>query len=105
VGHEGGNPRGQFCLTLTAADIATGWTENQSVRNRAQVHVFAALRHVVENLPFPIRGESLVSSTPRLQRCSGPTQTRSSSPSGSDPAATRCGWTNTTAAPAGRTAT
>jgi hypothetical protein len=32
VGHEGGNPRGQFCFTLTVTDIATGWTENQTVR-------------------------------------------------------------------------
>ena len=56
VGHEGGNPRGEFCFTLTVTDIATGWTENQSVRNKAQVHVFAAIRRVVENLPFPIRG-------------------------------------------------
>jgi hypothetical protein len=26
------------------------------VRNKAQVHLFAALTDVVENLPFPIRG-------------------------------------------------
>jgi hypothetical protein len=26
------------------------------VRNKAQVHVFAAIRRVVKNLPFPIRG-------------------------------------------------
>jgi hypothetical protein len=26
------------------------------VRNKGQVHVFAAIRRVVENLPFPIRG-------------------------------------------------
>jgi len=26
------------------------------VRNKAQVHVFAALTDVVEHLPFPIRG-------------------------------------------------
>jgi hypothetical protein len=56
VGHEGGNPRGEFCFTLTETDIATGWTKNQSVRNKAQVHVFAAIRTMVENLPFPIRG-------------------------------------------------
>jgi hypothetical protein len=56
VGHEGGNARGEFCFTLTVTDIATGWTENQSVRNKAQVHVFAAIRAVVENLPLPIRG-------------------------------------------------
>jgi len=56
VGHEGGNARGEFCFTLTVTDIAAGWTENQSVRNKAQVHVFAAIRAVVENLPLPIRG-------------------------------------------------
>ena len=38
------------------ADIVTGWTEDQTVRNKAQVHVFAALSEVVEHLPFPIRG-------------------------------------------------
>ncbi len=56
VGHEGGNSRGEFCFTLTVTDIATGWTENRTVRNKAQIHVFAALTDVVEHLPFPIRG-------------------------------------------------
>lgn len=56
VGHDGGNPRGEFAFTLTVTDIATGWTENRAVRNKAQVHVFAALTGVVENLPFPVRG-------------------------------------------------
>lgn len=26
VGHEGGNPSGEFCFTLTVTDISTGWT-------------------------------------------------------------------------------
>src|ERR1700729_4471705 len=26
VGHEGGNPFGEFCFTLTVTDVATGWT-------------------------------------------------------------------------------
>jgi len=56
VGHEGGNPRGEFCFTLTVTDTATGWTENRTVRNKAQVHVVAAIADVVEHLPFPIRG-------------------------------------------------
>jgi hypothetical protein len=56
VGHDGSNPRGEFAFTLTVTDIATGWTENRAVRNKAQVHVFAALTDVVEHLPFPIRG-------------------------------------------------
>jgi len=33
---------GEFCFTLTVTDIATGWTENRSVRNKAQGWVFAA---------------------------------------------------------------
>ena len=56
VGHEGGNPRGEFCFTLTVTDIAIGWTENRTVRNKAQVHVVAATAEAVEHLPFPIRG-------------------------------------------------
>ena len=56
VAHEGGNPRGKFCFTLTVTDIATGWTENRTVADKRQVHVFAALTDVVEHLPFPIKG-------------------------------------------------
>jgi len=33
VGHEGGNAAGDFCSTLTATDIATGWTENRSPKS------------------------------------------------------------------------
>lgn len=36
VGHEGGDPRGDFCQTLTITDIFTGWTETQAVRKKAQ---------------------------------------------------------------------
>src|SRR5450755_4291578 len=56
VGHEGGNPRGKFCFTLTVTDIATGWTENRTVPDKLQVNVLAALTDVVEHLPFPIKG-------------------------------------------------
>lgn len=56
VGHEGGNASGEFCFTLTVTDIATGWTINRSVRNKAQKWVFEALEHVVEAFPFPILG-------------------------------------------------
>ena len=56
VGHDGGNLRGEHCFTLTVTDIATGWTENRAVRNKAQRWVFQALTDVVEHLPFPIRG-------------------------------------------------
>jgi hypothetical protein len=56
VGHEGGNPRGEFAQTLTVTDIATGWTENEAVRNKAQVRVFAAITNLRGRLPFPLLG-------------------------------------------------
>ena len=56
VGHEGSNASGEFCFTLTVTDIATGWTVNRSVRNKAARWVFEALEHVVACFPFPILG-------------------------------------------------
>src|SRR5699024_9627165 len=67
VGHEGGNASGEFCFTLTVTDIATGWTVNRSVRNKAQKWVFEALQHVVAAFPFPIKGiDSVVLGIPPL---------------------------------------
>jgi hypothetical protein len=56
VGHEGGNSFGEFCFTLTMTDIATGWTENVSVPNKAAVHVIAAIELAGSRFPFPILG-------------------------------------------------
>jgi len=56
VGHDGGNARGEFLFTLDATDVATGWTETVAVRNKAQVHVLAALCQIRERLPFPLLG-------------------------------------------------
>ena len=56
VGHEGGNSSGEFCFTLTVTDIATGWTINRSVKNKAAVWVFEAIKHVIAQFPFPILG-------------------------------------------------
>jgi hypothetical protein len=56
VGHEGGNPRGDFAQTLTCTDIATGWTETRAVKNKAQKWVFAALTEITTAFPFPILG-------------------------------------------------
>jgi hypothetical protein len=56
VGHEGGNARGDFCQTLTMTDIATGWTENLAVRNKAQRWVFQAITRCRRRLPFPLLG-------------------------------------------------
>jgi hypothetical protein len=56
VGHDGGNLRGDYCLTLDFTDVKTGWTECVAVRNKAQIHVFEAIRLARRRLPFPLRG-------------------------------------------------
>jgi hypothetical protein len=56
VGHEGGNAIGDHCYTLTVTDIATGWTENRSVLNKARRWVIAALDEISMIMPFPIIG-------------------------------------------------
>jgi hypothetical protein len=56
VGHEGGNALGEHAYTLTVTDIATGWTENRSVPNKARKWVIAALEDIGGIMPFPIIG-------------------------------------------------
>ena len=56
VGHEGGNCRGEFYFSLDTTDIATGWTETRSVRNKAQKWVFAAVKDATASFPFPVLG-------------------------------------------------
>lgn len=56
VGHEGGNAAGEHAYTLTVTDIATGWTENRSVPNKARKWVIAALDEIRGLMPFPLLG-------------------------------------------------
>lgn len=56
VGHDGGHAVGDYCQTLDLTDIATTWTETMAVKNKAQVWVFAALKKLRKNLPFPLLG-------------------------------------------------
>jgi len=56
VAHDGGNAAGEHAWTLTVTDIATGWTENRSVRNKARKWVLAALDDITRVMPFPILG-------------------------------------------------
>jgi hypothetical protein len=56
VGHEGGNSSGEFAMTLTVTDIATGWTINRLVKNKAAIWVFEAIEYVIAQFPFPILG-------------------------------------------------
>jgi hypothetical protein len=53
VGHEGGNSFGEFCFTLTMTDVATGWTVNRSVPNKAAIYVAEAIEHAGRAFPLP----------------------------------------------------
>jgi hypothetical protein len=58
VDHSGGLiVRGaDHAWTLCFTDVCCGWTECMAVRNKAQVHVFDAIRGVRERLPFALLG-------------------------------------------------
>jgi hypothetical protein len=58
VDHSGGRIiRGKdHAWTLCFTDVKTTWTECIAVRNKAQVHVFAAIKRARERLPFPLLG-------------------------------------------------
>ncbi|MFT3861408.1 integrase catalytic domain-containing protein [Micropruina sp.] len=56
VAHDGGVAAGEYCYTLTMTDIATGWTVNRSVPNRARRWVIEAIDHAAGMFPFAIRG-------------------------------------------------
>ena len=56
VAHEGGNPFGEFCFTLTMTDVATGWTINYSVPNKAAIGVRDAIDLCRRRFPFEVLG-------------------------------------------------
>lgn len=56
VGHEGGDPRGEFAYSLCATDVASGWTEPRVVRNRARRWTLEALKEIRAALPFALLG-------------------------------------------------
>jgi hypothetical protein len=56
VGHEGGDPSGEYIQTLDMTDVCTGWTETQAVKNKARVWVFEALKEIRKRLPFELLG-------------------------------------------------
>ena len=37
VGHDGGDPKGDFCYSLDMVDIASRWDEVVAIRNKAQI--------------------------------------------------------------------
>jgi hypothetical protein len=56
VAHDGGLAHGDFCQTLDATDVASGWTETEAVLNKAQVWVFEPLQRIRTRLPFALQG-------------------------------------------------
>lgn len=56
VAHCGETVGGQFICSLTATDVATGWTECFSLPHRSQLAVYAALDQLRARLPFPLLG-------------------------------------------------
>ena len=56
VHHCGTSDSGEFCLTLTATDVYSGWTELRPTLNKAHKWVFEALGDIESSLPFPLSG-------------------------------------------------
>jgi len=56
VGHDGGNGSGDFIQSLNFVDIATCWDITAACMNKAQVHVFKALKAIIARFPFIILG-------------------------------------------------
>ena len=56
VSHCGMTTAGEYVNTLDVTDICTGWTETRAVINKAQRHVFEALKSVRASLPFAMLG-------------------------------------------------
>lgn len=56
VHHCGTSDSGEFCLTLTATDVYSGWVELRPTLNKANKWVFEALKDIKTALPFPLSG-------------------------------------------------
>ncbi len=56
VGQRGGNSSGKFYFTPDIADIAAGWTETRSVKNKEQKWEFQMIKEVNATSPFGILG-------------------------------------------------
>jgi hypothetical protein len=56
VHHCGTNDSGEFCLTLTATDVYSGWVELRPLLNKAHKWVLQALSDIKSSLQFPLSG-------------------------------------------------
>ena len=55
VQHDGGNPSGDFCFTLTITELCSCWTVHYALKNKAFRWVFQALSEALCQLPLPVR--------------------------------------------------
>ena len=53
VGHDGGIASGEFCFTLSATDVCTGWTERRAVVTKAARQITPALHQMRGSVVFP----------------------------------------------------
>ncbi|TVQ37280.1 MAG: transposase [Spirochaetaceae bacterium] len=56
VHHDGGSASGEYCATLTATDVFSGWTELRPLRNRAHRWVKERVIEIRSELPFSLLG-------------------------------------------------
>jgi hypothetical protein len=56
VSHDGGNASGEFCFTLTVTDIASQWTEERALKNKAHRWVREAMDDLYASFPVPLKG-------------------------------------------------
>nr|AGS51574.1 integrase domain protein [uncultured bacterium contig00010] len=55
VQHDGGNPSGEFCYTLTVTEVKSSWTVHYALKNKAFQWVYSALDNARSLLPIPVR--------------------------------------------------
>ena len=56
VAHDGGRASGDFCYTLNATDVYSGWVELRALRNKAHHWVYSEVTNFPAVLPFPLKG-------------------------------------------------
>ena len=56
VAHDGGNARGEYCYTLNATDVSSGWVELRALPNRAHRWVKQEVQSIQNELPFTLKG-------------------------------------------------
>jgi hypothetical protein len=56
VAHCGPVAKGEYARTLTMTDMATGWTENATIRNNARRWIITAVDELRDRFPFPLIG-------------------------------------------------